>query len=115
MVKDKFAVIETGGKQYLVKPGNIIRIEKIEKPLKGLARKAMAEGDAIHFDKVLLLKDEGEVKLGDPYIKAAKIPGKFIKEGKSKKIINLRYHSKTRQQRRKGHRQIFTEVAIGEF
>ncbi len=117
MVKDKLAVIETGGKQYLVKPGDIIRIEKIEKPLKG---------DTIHFDKVLLLGDEGEVnphtkdfgegvKLGDSYIKGAKIPGKFIKEGKGKKIINLRYHSKTRQQRRKGHRQIFSEVAIGEF
>ena len=106
MVKDKFAVIETGGKQYLVKPGDIIRIEKIEKPLKG---------DTIHFDKMLLLGGEGEVKLGDPYIKGAKIPGKFIKEGKGKKIINLRYHSKTRQQRRKGHRQIFSEVAIGDF
>jgi len=106
MTKEKFAVIETGGKQYLVKPGSVIRIEKIEKPLKG---------DTIHFDKVLLLGGEGETKLGDPYIKGAKIPGKFIKEGRSKKIINLRYHSKTRQQRRKGHRQIFSEVAIGEF
>ncbi len=106
MVKDKLAVIETGGKQYLVKPGDIIRIEKIEKPLKG---------DTIHFDKVLLLRGEEEVKLGDSYIKGAKIPGKFIKEGKGKKIINLRYHSKTRQQRRKGHRQIFSEIKIGEF
>lgn len=106
MAKDKFAVIETGGKQYLVKPGSVVRVERLEKPKKG---------DSIHFDKVLLLGGEGEVKLGDPYIKGAKIPGKFIKEGKGKKIINLRYHSKTRHHIKKGHRQIFTEVAIGEF
>ncbi len=113
---DKFAVMETGGKQYLVKPGNIISVERLEQPKKGLARgRATAEGDTIHFDKVLLMGGEGETKLGDPYIKGVKIPGKFIKEGKGKKIINLRYHSKTRQQRRKGHRQIFTEVSINEF
>ena len=106
MKNSKFAVIETGGKQYLVKPGDIIRIERIEKPKKG---------DIIHFDKVLLLGGEGEVKLGDPYIKGAKIPGKLIKEGRAKKITHLRYHSKTRQQRRKGHRQIFSEVKIEEF
>ncbi len=105
-MKSKFAVIETGGKQYLVKLGSIIRIERIEQPKKG---------DAIHFEKVLLLGGEGETKLGDPYIKGAKIAGKFIKEGKGKKITNLRYHSKTRYTKKHGHRQIFSEVAIGEF
>jgi large subunit ribosomal protein L21 len=105
-MKTKFAVIETGGKQYLVKPGSVVRIEKIEQPKKG---------DAVNFDKVLLLKDEGEAKLGDPFIKGAKIPGKFIKEGKAKKITNLRYHSKTRYTKKHGHRQIFTEVQISDF
>ncbi len=106
MTKKTFAVIETGGKQYLVKPGDIIRIERIEKPSKG---------DIVHFDKVLLLVKEGEIKLGNPYLKAAKIGGKLLKEGRFKKITHLRYHSKTRQQRRKGHRQIYTEVKIEEF
>ena len=106
MKNSTFAVIETGGKQYLVKPGDIIRIERIEKPKKG---------DAVHFDKVLLLVKEGEIKFGNPYLKAIKIGGKLLKEGRYKKITHLRYHSKTRQQRRKGHRQIFSEVAIGEF
>ncbi len=104
--KNKFAVLETGGKQYLVKPSSIIRIERIEKPKKG---------DSVNFDKVLLLGDEKDVKLGDPYIKGAKIPGKLVKEGRYKKITHLRYHSKTRHQTKKGHRQIFTEVVIGDF
>ncbi len=106
MKNSTFAIIETGGKQYLVKPGDIIQIERIEKPLKG---------DAVHFDKVLLIVKEGGIKLGNPYLKAAKIGGKLLKEGRYKKITHLRYHSKTRQQRRKGHRQIFAEVKIEEF
>jgi len=103
---NSFAVIETGGKQYLVKPGNVIRIERIEKPKRG---------DSVYFDKVLLLGTDKELKLGDPYIKNAKISGKLLREGKNKKITHLRYHSKTRYQKKSGHRQIYTEIAIGEF
>lgn len=106
MEKNKIAVIETGGKQYLVKPGSIIRVEKIEKPKRG---------ETVHFDKVLLLADKDGIKFGEPYIKAAKIDGKLLKEGRYKKITHLRYHSKTRHAVKKGHRQIFSEVAIGEF
>ncbi len=105
-MKSKFAVIETGGKQYLVKPGSIIRIERIEKPKKG---------DAVNFDKILLLMDGKEIKIGNPYIKSAKIAGKLLKEGRAKKITHLRYRRKTRHATKKGHRQIFSEVAIGEF
>ncbi len=101
-----FAVIETGGKQYLVKPGDAIRIERLEK---------LKKGDAIHFDKVLLLVKKGEIKLGNPYLKAANIGGKLINEGRAERITPLRYHSKTRQQRRKGHRQIYAEVKIEEL
>ncbi len=104
--KSSFAVIETGGKQYLVKSGSVIRVEKLSKPEKG---------DSVSFDKVLLMSKEGEVKLGNPYIKDVKISGKWLEEGKRKKITHLRYHSKTRHQIKKGHRQIFTEVAIEEF
>ncbi len=101
----KFAVIETGGKQYLVKPGDKIKIERIK----------AAEGDAVHFDKVLLLAGEGETKIGNPYIKDEKISGKLLREGRNKKITHLRYHSKTRYTKKSGHRQIFNEIQIGEF
>ncbi len=104
--KIRFAVIETGGKQYLVKPGDKIRIEKIEKP---------ADSSVIYFDKVLLIAAEAEIKLGNPYIKDAKIAGEWMKEGKGKKITHLRYHSKTRYTKKSGHRQIFNEIQIGEF
>ncbi len=110
----KFAVIETGGKQYLVKPGDKIKIERI-KAGEGLSRKATAEGGAVHFDKVLLIAGEGETKIGDPYIKGGKISGKLLREGRNKKITHLRYHSKTRYTKKSGHRQIFNEVQIGEF
>ena len=106
MKNNKLAIIETGGKQYLVKPGEIIRIERIEKPKRG---------DIVHFDKVLLSVSGDEIKAGNPYIKGVKIDGKWLKEEKGKRIVNLRYHSKTRQQTRKGHRQIHAKIAISEF
>ncbi len=100
------AVIETGGKQYLVQPGDIIKIEKIKKP---------ENGANVYFDKVLLGFGEDNIKIGKPYIENAKVEAEIIKEGRAKKITILRYHSKTRHRRKKGHRQQFTEVKIKEF
>ena len=68
---EKFAVIETGGKQYLVKPGSVVRVERIGKP---------GKGDTVHFDKVLLSADKDKIKLGNPYLKDAKISGKWVKK-----------------------------------
>jgi len=104
--EDNFAVIETGGKQYIVKPGDKIKIEKIEKPLKG---------NAISFDKVLLLTKGEDVKIGDPYIKGVKVKAEYLEEKRAKKVIILKYKSKTRQSTKKGHRQPYTEVLIGDF
>ena len=98
-----FAVIETGGKQYLVRRGDKIKIEKIEKP---------AKGNAVTFDKVLLVVKGKKVTLGQPYIKTAKVKAEWVDEKKAKKITNVRYKSKTRRNRKKGHRQIYTEVVI---
>lgn len=103
-MKTKLAVIETGGKQYLVKPGDKIKIERIK----------AVQGGAVNFDKVLLIAG-GETKIGNPYIKDGKISGKLLREGRNKKITHLRYHSKTRYTKKSGHRQIFSEIQIGEF
>ena len=100
------AVIETGGKQYLVKPGDVIRVEKIKKPEKD---------NDIFFEKILLLVKGGEINIGTPYLEKTKIPAKWLREIKGKKISHIRYHPKTRHIRRKGHRQTFSEVAIGNF
>lgn len=99
-----FAVIETGGKQYLVSPKQKIKIEKI----------APAEGEQFVFDRVLLIaeKDGEEVKIGAPYLEGATAEARVIKQGRAKKIKMLRYKSKTGRRRRKGHRQPFTEVEI---
>ncbi len=97
------AVIKTGGKQYLVKEGDKIKIEKIEKEV----------GEEIVFDQVLLLeKNKGEIKIGQPFLENAKVIGKIISQGKGEKIIVLKYKPKRRYRVKKGHRQKYTEVEI---
>lgn len=94
------AVIKTGGKQYLVKPGDKIKIEKIE-------------GDKeIIFKEVLLLEKSKKVEIGSPFVKGAKVEGKILSQGKADKVTMLRYKNKTRRKVKKGHRQLFTEVEI---
>lgn len=96
------AVIKTGGKQYLVSPGQKIKIEKINKK----------EGEEIVFEEVLLLKDGEKIEIGTPLVKGAKVIGKILKQGKAKKIIVFKYKPKNRYKVKKGHRQPFTEVEI---
>ncbi len=96
-----FAVIETGGKQYTVEPGKKIKIEKVA-----------VENDSLVFDKVLLKSDGENITVGAPHIPGAQVSAKVIKQGRNKKIIVFKYHSKTRYRKKKGHRQHFTEVEI---
>lgn len=97
------AIIETGSKQYLVSEGKKIKIEKI---------KGIEEGQEVNFDKVLLLKKDDEVLIGQPYLENQIIKGKVLKIKKGEKVIVFRYHSKTRYRKKKGHRQYFMEVEI---
>ena len=98
----KFAVIETGGKQYRVFAGQKVKIEK----LPGEA------GASISFNNVLLTADEGAVKVGTPNVAGAKVEAKVLRQARSRKEIVFRYHSKVRYRKKKGHRQHFTEVEI---
>lgn len=100
-----FAVIETGGKQYKISPKQKVKIEKLN---------AQA-GDSFNFDKVLLIADGDDVKIGAPYVEGVKVEAKILKQGRDKKKIIFRYHSKTRQRRKKGHRQHHTEVEISKI
>jgi len=95
------AIIKTGGKQYLVSPGDKIKIEKVEKE----------EGEAITFDEVLLVQDDKTLDIGQPFLKA-KVTGKVIEQGKNKKVIAFKYTASKRVQVKKGHRQKFTGVEI---
>ncbi len=96
------AVIRTGGKQYLVSPGQKIKIEKIEKK----------EGSEISFSEVLLLEKGKKIEIGTPLLKGANVIGKIIRHGKGKKLIIFKYKAKTRYKVKKGHRQPFTEIEI---
>ncbi len=96
------AVIKTGGKQYLVTPGQRIKIEKLNKE----------EGSEVIFDEVLLLEKNKKTEIGTPLIKDAKVIGKVLKQGKGKKIIAFKYKAKEHYKVKKGHRQLFTEVEI---
>lgn len=101
-----FAVIKTGGKQYLVTPGQKLKIEKIAKPV---------DGGRVLFDQVLATGDNTMLQAGKPLIESAKVVAEWLGEGKSGKIIVARYHSKTRYRKKKGHRQPFTEVLIKDI
>lgn len=97
-----FAVIETGGKQYKVAGGQKVKIEKIEGEV----------GAVVSFDKVLLIADGEQVNIGTPYLEGAKVDTKITRQARARKVIILKYKNKTRQARKKGHRQHFTEVEI---
>lgn len=99
-----FAVIETGGKQYKVSPGDKILIELLEK----------AKEEVI-FKNVLLLKNENGLKIGNPYIKGATVKGRILGEIKSKKVIIFKKKRRKQYKRKKGHRQRYLEVLIEEI
>lgn len=101
----KLAVIMTGGKQYIVKPGDSLNIERIE---------AKKDG-SIDFDKVLLTAEGDSVKIGAPFVAGAKISAKSEGDIRGKKTIAMRYKAKTRAMTRKGHRQTYTKIKISNF
>lgn len=100
-----FAVIKTGGKQYLVGPGQKLKIEKLE----------AKEGGSIVFDVVLLIGNEKKVIIGEPHLNGAKVEAKVLRHARTRKVIVFKYHAKTRYRKKKGHRQHFTEVEIGKI
>jgi len=103
----KFAVIQTGGKQYKVAEGDTISIEKLPGEHK--------DGDKVTFDKVLLVSDDKDTKIGAPYIANAKVEAIFKEDGKGKKLHIIKFKSKSNYSKKIGHRQPFTKVAISSI
>jgi len=99
------AVIKTGGKQYLVSPGQKIKVEKL----------VAEEKSEVVFDEVLLVEKNKKAIIGTPFVKGAKVVGKVISQGKGKKIVVFKYKAKKRYKVKKGHRQSFTEVEISKI
>jgi len=96
------AIIKTGGKQYLVQPGDKIKVEKLDKK----------EGEEFSFLDVLLIEKGKKVEIGTPLLKDATVEAKVLSHGKGDKVIVYKYKSKKRESRKIGHRQPYTEVEI---
>jgi large subunit ribosomal protein L21 len=97
-----YAIIETGGKQYRVQEGDVVRVEKLE----------IADGETVKFDKVLLVADEGKLNVGKPYVDGALVEAVVENQGKAKKIIVFKYKAKKDYRKRQGHRQPYTQIKI---
>ncbi len=106
--KSEFAVIFTGGKQYKVSEGSFVSIEKLK-----TAGVEYKKGDKVSFDKVLLVEDGTNAKIGTPYITGAKIDAEIVEIGRARKILVVKYKQKSRYLKRNGHRQPFFKVKIG--
>ena len=96
-----YAVIKTGGKQYRVQEGDVITVEKLN----------AEAGETVVFDKVLLMSDGKEVKVGAPYLTEA-VTGSVVENGKGKKVIIFKYKAKKDYRKKQGHRQPYTMVKI---
>lgn len=98
----KFAVVKTGGKQYLVRPGQKLKIEKLE----------VEEGASISLGEVLLVVDGDAVALGIPTVTGASVEARVLKNARARKVIVFKYKPKVRYRVKRGHRQHYTEVEI---
>jgi large subunit ribosomal protein L21 len=99
------AIIKTGGKQYIVQPGDKLRVEKLEQK----------QGENVTFSEVLLIENDKKVEIGTPTIKKAEVTAKVLNHGKEEKVIVFKYKPKKRYSRKIGHRQPFTEIEITEI
>lgn len=97
-----FAVIQTGGKQYKVAEGEMVKVEKLD---------AVA-GDKITLDQVLMVMDDNGTRIGDPLVQGAKIIAEVLEQGRHKKITVYKYKKRKNQRKKQGHRQAYTRILI---
>ena len=97
-----YAVVATGGKQYKVEEGEVLRLEKLNGEV----------GEEVTFDQVLMVADGDAVRIGQPLVEGVTVKGKIVEQGKNKKILVFKYKRRKRFRRKQGHRQLFTAVKI---
>ena len=100
-----YAIVQMGGKQYRVSSGEIIDVMHLP----------AVEGSIVELDQVLLVADGESVRVGTPTVEGAKVLAEVLSEGKGKKVIVFKYKPKVRYRRMKGHRQLYTRLAIKEI
>ena len=97
-----YAVIQTGGKQYKITEGEILKVEKLEG----------GAGDKLTLDQVLMVKDESGTRIGTPTVKDAKVTVEVIEQGREKKITVYKYKKRKNYRRKQGHRQAYTKIKV---
>ena len=109
-----FAVIQTGGKQYKVEAGDVLRIEKLSQPRKAGEQPVIyEEGAKVTFTDVLLVDDGSTTKVGAPYVAGAKVEATVVvAAAKGDKVLVVKYRAKSRYYKKNGHRQPFAEIKI---
>ena len=100
-----YAVIESGGKQHRVVPGETLKLEKLE----------ASEGDSVDFDKVMMIGDGADIDIGAPFVEGGKVTAEVVGHGRSDKINIVKMRRRKHYRRQGGHRQWFTEVKIKEI
>lgn len=99
-----YAVIQSGGKQYRVEPGDTLVVEKL----------AGEHGDPIEFNEILMLSRDGSVALGRPFLEGAKVTGEIVEQGRGEKLLVYKFKRRKNYRRKNGHRQDYTAVKINE-
>ncbi|MDU7163493.1 MAG: 50S ribosomal protein L21 [Anaerococcus vaginalis] len=100
-----YAIIKTGGKQYKVSEGDLVRVEKLNAEI----------GDSVSFEDVLLVKSDSDLKVGTPTVENAKVEATVKEQAKDKKIVVFKYRPKKASKSKKGHRQPYTLVEINNI
>ena len=97
-----YAVVATGGKQYRVEEGDLLRVEKLD----------AKEGATIKLDQVLMVGTGDDVEIGTPYIKGGKVSAKVVAHGRGEKVEIIKFHRRKHHRKQMGHRQSYTELEI---
>ncbi len=97
-----YAVIKTGGKQYRVEEGQVIRVETLH----------AEAGESVDFSEVLMVANGDDIKIGEPTVKGAKVSGKVLEHGRHKKVEIIKFKRRKHHMKRQGHRQNYTAVRI---
>jgi len=100
-----YAVIESGGKQHRVEPGEFLRLEKLD----------ASEGETVNFDKVMMIGEGENIQIGTPFVDGGAVTAEVVSHGRGDKITIIKMRRRKHYRRQAGHRQYFTEVKIKEI
>jgi large subunit ribosomal protein L21 len=97
-----YAVIESGGKQHRVEPGEVLNVEKLN----------VAPGDTVDFDRVLMVADGSDITLGAPYVAGGKVTAEVVSQGRADKVKIIKFRRRKHHMKQMGHRQWYTQIKI---